>query len=206
MIILYLPLPPPPPSPVFILIPPHINDQIKGSTKGIVVGTRSGDLYESSLESNGKERPFSLVYTLLARRQQTGSSTSGSSTSGSNVGGIGNSDGRGGSGAVAALHLESMSAAVHGETRVFVMAVTATPLRLYLFVGGPTLEVWRPKASWVSLLFSLSHHLFRLLFGPLSPLVSVFLVHPPILFLSVVGNFISIFLFFQSFPPPLPIF
>ncbi|CAN0312897.1 unnamed protein product, partial [Ectocarpus sp. 13 AM-2016] len=26
----------------------------EGSTKGIVVGTRSGDLYESSLESNGK--------------------------------------------------------------------------------------------------------------------------------------------------------
>ena len=42
---------------------------------------------------------------------------------------------------VAALYLESMSSAVHGETRVFVMAVTASPLRLYLFMGGPTLEV-----------------------------------------------------------------
>ncbi|CAN0477254.1 unnamed protein product, partial [Laminaria digitata] len=44
-------------------------------------------------------------------------------------------------GVVAALYLESMSSAVHGETRVFVMAVTASPLRLYLFMGGPTLEV-----------------------------------------------------------------
>lgn len=42
---------------------------------------------------------------------------------------------------MAALYLESMSSAVHGETRVFVMAVTASPLRLYLFLGGPTLEV-----------------------------------------------------------------
>ena len=122
----------------------------KGSTKGIVVGTRSGDLYESSLESNGKERPFSLVYTL--GRRQAGGVTSGV-TSGGGKGASGEGmataastapgggDGRGGSGVVAALHLESMSAAVHGETRVFVMAVTASPLRLYLFMGGPTLEV-----------------------------------------------------------------
>lgn len=48
--------------------------------------------------------------------------------------------GTGGS-VVAALHLESMSSAVHGETRVFVMAVTVNPLRLYLFIGGPTIEV-----------------------------------------------------------------
>lgn len=55
--------------------------------------------------------------------------------------GGGGRDGGGSGGLVAALYLESMSSAVHGETRVFVMAVTANPLRLYLFMGGPTLEV-----------------------------------------------------------------
>lgn len=56
-------------------------------------------------------------------------------------GGGGRDDGGRGVGVVAALYLESMASAVHGETRVFVMAVTANPLRMYLFMGGPTLEV-----------------------------------------------------------------
>lgn len=49
----------------------------QGSTKGIVIGTRSGDLYESSLESNGKERPFSLVYSLDRRQQGAGAGRDG---------------------------------------------------------------------------------------------------------------------------------
>lgn len=65
-------------------------------------------------------------------------------------------DGGSGGSVVAALHMESMSSAVHGETRIFVMVVTANPLRLYLFMGGPTLEVTRfipphffnPSTSW----------------------------------------------------------
>ncbi|CAM9941342.1 unnamed protein product, partial [Discosporangium mesarthrocarpum] len=41
-------------------------------TKGIVVGTRSGCLYESVLESTGKERPFTLVYRLGQPQQDNG--------------------------------------------------------------------------------------------------------------------------------------
>lgn len=110
-----------------------------------MIGTRSGDLYESSLESNGKERPFSLVYSLSRRQPRAGDGTGGGGGGGSGSGGGGGGPaggGRGGDGGVvAALYLESMSSAVHGETRVFVMAVTASPLRLYVFMGGPTLEV-----------------------------------------------------------------
>lgn len=112
-----------------------------------MIGTRSGDLYESSLESNGKERPFNLVYSLSRRQPRAGDGAgNGSSGGGSGVGGGGGASGGGGrrggdGGVVAALHMESMSSAVHGETRVFVMAVTASPLRLYVFIGGPTLEV-----------------------------------------------------------------
>lgn len=120
-----------------------------------MIGTRSGDLYESSLESNGKERPFSLVYSLSRRQPRAGDGTGGGGGDGGGGGigggGIGgglgggpsggNGGGGDGGGVVAALYLESMSSAVHGETRVFVMAVTASPLRLYVFMGGPTLEV-----------------------------------------------------------------
>lgn len=125
----------------------------QGSTKGIVVGTRSGDLYESSLESNGKERPFSLVYSLAHRQSGSrssigdimggGSGRIDSGTSGASGAGARASTRGGDGGVVAALHLESISSAIHGETRVFLMAVTASPLRLYLFMGGPTLEVRR---------------------------------------------------------------
>lgn len=114
-----------------------------------MIGTRSGDLYESSLESNGKERPFNLVYSLSRRQPRAGDGVGSGGSSGgggSGVGGGGGASGRGGrrggdGGVVAALYMESMSSAVHGETRVFVMAVTASPLRLYVFMGGPTLEV-----------------------------------------------------------------
>lgn len=144
----------------FLCIVFHRVNAKQANTRGIVVGTRSGDLYECSLESNGKERAFSLVYSLGSRQQGSG----GAGGSGGGVlggaGGIGmgrdvgdgglgaagggrDGSGIGGSsgGVVAALHLESMSAAVHGETHVFVMAVTANPLRLHIFMGGPTLEV-----------------------------------------------------------------
>eukprot|EP00752_Nemacystus_decipiens_P004533 g4139.t2 len=124
----------------------------EGSTKGFVIGTRSGDLYESSLESNGKERPFSLVYSLSRRQPRAGDGGGGGGGGGrggggggGGIGGLGGGASGGGGGGdggvVAALYLESMSSAVHGETRVFVMAVTASPLRLYVFMGGPTLEV-----------------------------------------------------------------
>ncbi|CBN79366.2 conserved unknown protein (Partial), partial [Ectocarpus siliculosus] len=110
----------------------------EGSTKGIVVGTRSGDLYESSLESNGKERPFGLVFSLSRRQSRGGDGSDGgggpggrSRTDSSGLGGGGGGGGSGGGAAggaggrvggdavfVAALYLESMSSAVHGETRV----------------------------------------------------------------------------------------
>jgi vacuolar protein sorting-associated protein 18 len=88
-------------------------DRRRGSdstTRSILVGTQSGDIYEALLDSSGKDKPFTLLYSLGAHLP------------------------------VASLLFETPAFAVHAESKLLVLAAVASPTRLYTFVGGPTFE------------------------------------------------------------------
>jgi len=81
-------------------------------SKSVLVGTSDGEIYEAVLDSSGKDRPLMLLYTLEERVK------------------------------ICALHLvvdPGGSGNPEGQ-RIFVLAATASPTRLYSFLGGPTLE------------------------------------------------------------------
>eukprot|EP00953_Heterococcus_sp_UTEX-ZZ885_P019971 11158-Heterococcus_DN1.PRE.1 len=88
-------------------------DRRRGSdstTRSILVGTQSGDIYEALLDSSGKDKPFTLLYSLGAHLP------------------------------VASLLFETPAFAVHAESKLLVLAAVASPTRLYTFVGGPSFE------------------------------------------------------------------
>jgi vacuolar protein sorting-associated protein 18 len=88
-------------------------DRRKGSdstTRSILVGTQNGDIYEAMLDNSGKDKPFTLLYSLGASQP------------------------------VASLLFETPAFAVHAESKLLVLAAVASPTRLYTFVGGPSFE------------------------------------------------------------------
>jgi hypothetical protein len=80
----------------------------EANTKSFLVGTDAGQIWEVSLESTGKEKLCSPVHQLEDAI------------------------------AITALHFEAIPTAVDEEAKIFVLAATATPTRLYHFLGGPT--------------------------------------------------------------------
>jgi hypothetical protein len=108
------------------------------ATHTILVGGRSGDIYEAQLDPRKKDKYWKKVYQLdddvpVCGLEYELFPDSGNSSS-SNSGGINltNGDDK--------MDSSSSSSSSRGG-KYFVMAVTAQPTRYYQFVGGPTFEL-----------------------------------------------------------------
>lgn len=84
------------------------------AARSVVIGSRTGELYEGSLESNGEEKPLVLLHSLAAGK------------------------------VVSSLLFESLqststtASGTVAETRLLVLATTASPTLLYTFLGAPS--------------------------------------------------------------------
>ena len=105
------------------------------STQTILVGGRTGDIYEAQLDPRKKDKYWKQVYQLDDEVPVCGleyESFPDSSTSGSSMAIVGDEGDSSSS--------DSSSSSGRGG-KYFVMAVTAQPTRYYQFVGGPTFEL-----------------------------------------------------------------
>ena len=84
----------------------------EAGVRSVLVGSTTGQLYEAAVDSTGKEKQLLCIHKQLDRQQVL---------------------------AVASLHLETFSGD-DGRPRMLVLASTASPNRLYHFVGEGSLE------------------------------------------------------------------
>ena len=107
------------------------------ATSTILVGGRSGDIYEAQLDNRRKDKYWKQVYQLDDEVPICGLEYESLPSSNADLGGdLGGEDTYGGADAGA----DGASAGSLGRAKYFVMAVTAQPTRYYQFVGGPTFE------------------------------------------------------------------